>query len=769
MFVAQFTSRECIVKQSRQLLWLVGRRRSSRAPPRGAFTVRRKRAPPPPSLARRGAAGRRWRERAGAARRCTAREDGGGGGRAHVTGTAAASARSPQYQRRRQPGRPGSPPRALTCAFAFGSERESEPASQPTTAPTRTTRRRRRRPARYFHAARGAPCGGGSGPAQPLSSISTSGEHVVKIRINPDGPSAGSIRISVGSQDSTVEDMVRRPADAFLKQPERNNPYFFCSSFPTSGMVISSGQSSPSDTLDSGTCSDLDGSTPPPLPKKNGVSAAAAAAAAATVTVTVNGSHPQHRRTASLTSSGNDADSDEDAGSNISCDSLNSHELNGGGELDDSTHYAFSKIGLSNGHHKHSETIMESIQEEKIISPPSPTLKSVALTVRANNLVNNPMTAAVAPLVAATAATVTANNTSAHMSNNSFSASNNSFSVSNNSFGTSNSSFGASNNSFGTSSSSFGASDRSFGVSDNAVSAIVNGAATNVVTFNGPLVNSPASAVGGVPKPPPPKTPAKPAKAIPSPPTPPKTPSSPTGQKTFLPQGLLQDIRDRTATLNGVSSTPPATPGTRKLRTWGEITPPKTPEPASPEPKEYPKNQSSLYRILQTTPSEPDSPKTSASGGIVKERTYEERTREITAEAQNAAAAAEASRARIGSYKYEEDRYYQFHLNEREPEPEDPKAVRATDEEDEETFAGLKDIMGNKEGSATIRSAKGTVRGVKNRVRAGIATFLHYPDTKNYKEKEAGKVVLYVTTMGIVRHTFQECLKVKKILRTLLP
>lgn len=39
---------------------------------------------------------------------------------------------------------------------------------------------------------------------------------------------------------------------------------------------------------------------------------------------------------------------------------------------------------------------------------------------------------------------------------------------------------------------------------------------------------------------------------------------------------------------------------------------------------------------------------------------------------------------------------------------------------------------------------------------------------QNYKEKEAGKVVVYTTTMGILRDTYQACMKVKQILRTLL-
>lgn len=118
--------------------------------------------------------------------------------------------------------------------------------------------------------------------------------HVVKIRVNPVEPvpvavpaalaqsSANTVRINISATE--------------LDEMRGSSPYYF----------YTSGQSSPSDTLDSGTCSDLDGSTPPPLPKKQGV------------TVTVN-----HQRGGSLTSSGAEVESDDD----ISCDSLNSSEL----------------------------------------------------------------------------------------------------------------------------------------------------------------------------------------------------------------------------------------------------------------------------------------------------------------------------------------------------------------------------------------------------------------------------------------------------------
>ncbi|KAK3929938.1 Glutaredoxin domain-containing cysteine-rich protein [Frankliniella fusca] len=63
------------------------------------------------------------------------------------------------------------------------------------------------------------------------------------------------------------------------------------------------------------------------------------------------------------------------------------------------------------------------------------------------------------------------------------------------------------------------------------------------------------------------------------------------------------------------------------------------------------------------------------------------------------------------------DHYYDFHLNERD-------ANEAAEEED--TFAGCRDYTLDEPVTvpATIKSSKGTVRGVRNRVRAGVATFL---------------------------------------------
>lgn len=67
------------------------------------------------------------------------------------------------------------------------------------------------------------------------------------------------------------------------------------------------------------------------------------------------------------------------------------------------------------------------------------------------------------------------------------------------------------------------------------------------------------------------------------------------------------------------------------------------------------------------------------------------------------------------------DQYYSFHMNENVFDEVDATTVAATNgNRTEDTFAGCKTAAT----SDTIRSAKGTIRGVKNRVRAGIATFL---------------------------------------------
>ena len=66
-----------------------------------------------------------------------------------------------------------------------------------------------------------------------------------------------------------------------------------------------------------------------------------------------------------------------------------------------------------------------------------------------------------------------------------------------------------------------------------------------------------------------------------------------------------------------------------------------------------------------------------------------------------------------------------FHINEKDDIPPNPIV--------DENFAGVR-VLGSEQGSnsstSTIRSHRGTIRGVKNRVRAGIATFLRDQRTK---------------------------------------
>jgi glutaredoxin domain-containing cysteine-rich protein 1 len=72
---------------------------------------------------------------------------------------------------------------------------------------------------------------------------------------------------------------------------------------------------------------------------------------------------------------------------------------------------------------------------------------------------------------------------------------------------------------------------------------------------------------------------------------------------------------------------------------------------------------------------------------------------------------------------YDDDKYYKFHINENFALNECSNSEKQSHDESDESFAGYKDII-NGSSTSTIRSSKGTIRGVKNRVRNGIATFL---------------------------------------------
>lgn len=98
---------------------------------------------------------------------------------------------------------------------------------------------------------------------------------------------------------------------------------------------------------------------------------------------------------------------------------------------------------------------------------------------------------------------------------------------------------------------------------------------------------------------------------------------------------------------------------------------------------------------------------------LVEERTYEDRKSETQKGKTNAKSAMEL----------DTDKFYKFHLSEK---GDDEKGGRGGDEE---TFAGIKDYF-SRDKSSAITSAKGTIRGVKNRVKAGIATFLQIQENK---------------------------------------
>ncbi|CAG9571698.1 unnamed protein product [Danaus chrysippus] len=430
------------------------------------------------------------------------------------------------------------------------------------------------------------------------------GPHVVTIRINtdtdkPKAPKISSVHLKSDVDFDTFKfndsnkksSLVRLNVDdsgpKILDNEDLSKdkpPYIYCNSYVNtmSNMVMSSGQCSPSDTLDSGTCSDLDG-TPPPLPKKKSSKSTSTKKA---VSVTV------------ISSTRNNSEVDfEDNESNISCDSLNSSELNGSVHADES----------------HSDD--PSKKEKK---------QSSETTIQPLAKVNNK-------------------------------------------------------------------------------------------------------------------------------------------DSSFLPQGLLQDIRDRSAKLNNIETESELveTQSILEISQNNNENVNLSKESAqltsfllvSQLKNETQKNKSETL-LENTTPNK--SP-------LISESTYEERKQSDKMKEKSIC---------YSSHYFDTDKFYDFHLNEKQFDDVPVKSVcenkNVCELSDMEYFAGIKDYK-NEEAPSTIKSSKGTIRGVKNRVRAGIATFLQIQSTtKSYKEKDAGKVVLYTTTMGIVRNTYQRCVLVKKILRNLL-
>ncbi|XP_050672892.1 glutaredoxin domain-containing cysteine-rich protein CG31559-like [Leptidea sinapis] len=419
--------------------------------------------------------------------------------------------------------------------------------------------------------------------------LKTNGPHVVTIRINtddkPKAPKISSVHLKSDFDTFRINDDKKNNSFVRLNVEENcpkilegeelckvdRAPYIYCNPYvnPMTNTIMSSGQCSPSDTLDSGTCSDLDG-TPPPLPKKK-------SSAKKAVSVTV------------ISPARIQGELDfEDNDSNISCDSLNSSELNGSVHAEESRSEDASK-------------------KEK---------QSADTSTQAFAKVNNKD--------------------------------------------------------------------------------------------------------GG-----------------------------------FLPLGLLQDIRDRTAKLTTVDAESDSQIDRREVHQNINID-------VSKESVQLTSFRlvSQFNNELKKTTAEPM--QTNLKSPLISESTYEERKKLDKMKEEQIC---------YSSHYFDTDKFYDFHLNEKQFDEVSVKSVSVKSESDVpevEYFAGVKDFK-SEEAPSTIRSSKGTIRGVKNRVRNGIATFLQMQaTTKSYKEKDAGKVVVYTTTMGIVRSTYQRCVLVKKILRNLL-
>jgi hypothetical protein len=187
----------------------------------------------------------------------------------------------------------------------------------------------------------------------------------------------------------------------------------------------------------------------------------------------------------------------------------------------------------------------------------------------------------------------------------------------------------------------------------------------------------------------------------------------------------LQDIRDRTAKLTVVRS--PTGTLTKKTRTWAEEL---SPNPRKRSELKNGKDASiklngSMFKYLDISPTSTLSYSSDnhAKRSIVEEKTYEDRQKETT-EKENEP----DSKIILNGEKFDTDRFYKFHLNEHVSDGKETN--HGDDIENDETFAGYRDLLQDKGPSSTIRSAKGTIRGVKNRVRAGIATFRQQHDTK---------------------------------------
>jgi len=209
----------------------------------------------------------------------------------------------------------------------------------------------------------------------------------------------------------------------------------------------------------------------------------------------------------------------------------------------------------------------------------------------------------------------------------------------------------------------------------------------------------------------------------------------------------------------------------------------KTRAPPPPPPPPSTKNNLGFSEIISTSTSPdsldlnedliPQAPPLLDSSLIdplqIGQHVYESRKSQIL-NAKGTLKAPKNNKQRKNSIISDEISSFQFFLHEKDFE-EHSTGEDSTSLVSEEDFAGIKDQWTRtipEDGSLTIRSHRGTIRGVKNRVRAGIATFLRDPSFKNFGDREQRVVVIYVTTLSILRDTWARCVKVRQILRNLL-
>lgn len=109
---------------------------------------------------------------------------------------------------------------------------------------------------------------------------------------------------------------------------------------------------------------------------------------------------------------------------------------------------------------------------------------------------------------------------------------------------------------------------------------------------------------------------------------------------------------------------------------------------------------------------------------------------------------------------YENDKYISFHLNERVDNAMSHERDTFNRLKDDDSFAGYRDITASNVAS-TIRSSKGTIRGVKNRVRNGIATFLQMQQT-NVKVRPGFLIFFHRNRRSLAFRSLGNCFTVSQ-------